>query len=97
MGVMGCRAYFTLTRYILFYLKKNLKKSKKGLQPLQPMTLSCKSLILNKTNDNHSYLLFDIFYKKNLDIRVYPYTGDFYELVVYGAPGGRAGNGTLKG
>ena len=61
------------------------------------MTLSCKSLILNKTDDNHSHLLFDIFYKKNLDIRVYPYAGHFYELAVCGAPAGRPGNGTRKG
>jgi len=66
MGVMGCEAYFVLPRYILFYFKKNLKKSKKGLQPMTPMTLFCKLLILNKTDDNHSYLLFDIFYKKNI-------------------------------
>jgi hypothetical protein len=52
---------------------------------MTPMTLFCKSLILNKTDNNHSYLLFDIFYKK------------IYELVVCGAPGGRAADGTRKG
>ena len=44
---------------------------------MTPMTHCCKSLIILKTDNNHSYLLFNIFTKKIYYIRVYPYTGEF--------------------
>ena len=49
-----------------------MKKSKKGLQPLQPLHRICKSLIIFILNDNDSHLFFVFFQKKNLGIRVYP-------------------------
>ena len=41
-----------------------MKKSKKGLQPLQPLHRICKSLIIFILNDNDSHLFFVFFQKK---------------------------------